>query len=113
MKKSILLSLTVLTAICLIGCSISMKGGGKGVGSGEPGEVTIVGFTDESNMEAAGAAVGDVFISYNSQPVTSIKGLGKLKKEVETEKVDVVLRRGDEQITLTIPNGFLGVYIQE
>jgi len=27
-----------------------MKGGGKGVGSGEPGEVTIVGFTDESNI---------------------------------------------------------------
>lgn len=76
-------------------------------------KLVIVGFTDESNMKNAGAEVGDVILKYAGEEIHTIKGLGIAKEAVQTPTVDVVLLRGEEEITLNIPKGFLGVYIKE
>ncbi|MCK4666678.1 hypothetical protein KAU33_08005, partial [Candidatus Dependentiae bacterium] len=75
--------------------------------------ILIVGFKENSVLKFAGAEVGDWLVTYNGVPVKSIKHLGKLKKRVKTDKVEVVVLRGKEEIKLTICKGFLGVFLTE
>jgi len=76
-------------------------------------KLVIVGFIDDSNMQKAGAEIGDILISYNRENVLSIKYLGVLKEAVQTEEVEVVVLRKEEKITLIIPKGKMGIYIEE
>ncbi|MCK4338917.1 MAG: hypothetical protein KAW87_02865 [Candidatus Cloacimonetes bacterium] len=73
----------------------------------------IVNFTEDSNLQKAGAKIGDIIIKYNGEEVDCIKGLNALKKSVETSEVEIVLKRGEDEIKFTIPKGQIGVYLKE
>jgi hypothetical protein len=76
-------------------------------------KVTIVGFTDESNLQNAGAREGDIIALYGGKPVGSIEQLGALKSAAQGSGVEVMMMRDDRPITVTVPKGQLGVYLQE
>ena len=73
----------------------------------------ILKFTKNSNLEKAGAKIGDLIVKYNGENVYSIEGLKSLLKSVEISEVEVILKRNDKEITLTIPKGQIGVYTKK
>ncbi|MBC8527696.1 MAG: PDZ domain-containing protein [Candidatus Cloacimonetes bacterium] len=73
----------------------------------------ITNFIEGSNLKKAGAQIGDIVIMYNGKKVSSIKDLGVLKESITTPEVEIVLQRGDNEITLTIPKGQIGAYLKE
>ncbi len=76
-------------------------------------KLVIVDFIDDSNMQKAGAEIGDILILYNNEKVHSIKHLGILKEAVQTEEVEVFVLRRDKKIKLIIPKGKMGIHIKE
>lgn len=111
MKKCLLLTIAVILSSVLIGQ----------VMAGEELEHTqkdilglkIVNFTEDSNLKAVGAQLGDIIITYNGEKVEDIKHLGELKEAVETSEVYVFIKRDEEEIEFTIPKGQIGVYLKE
>jgi len=71
----------------------------------------VTGFTDGSAMQAAGAQVGEVILMYDGARVTSLEQLGKLREKAKGT-VSVLVRRGDGQLSLSVPAGVLGVYLR-
>ncbi len=106
-------SAVTMLALAILCASVARAGEETAKYREEDLKLVIVGFTDESNMKNAGAEVGDVIVEYAGEEIHTIKGLGIAKEAVQTPEVDVVLLRGEEEITVTIPMGFLGVYIKE
>ncbi len=76
-------------------------------------EIVITNFTEDSNLKAAGAEIGDLLINYNDIKVTSINQLGELKIKVMSDHVRVMLQRDGKNIKVSIPTGRLGIYLQE
>ena len=76
-------------------------------------KLKIVGFGENSSLEKAGAKINDIFLNYNGKPVHNLNELNKLKEENKDEKVKVGILRGQAVITLEIPKGRLGAYLNE
>jgi len=76
-------------------------------------KLIITNFVEASNLKEAGAMEGDMILSYNGFPVTSFKQLSELKKNVNSEMVEIVLVRGMEEIEVETEKGALGVYLRE
>lgn len=73
----------------------------------------IINFAEDSNLKKVGAQTGDIIIRYNNVKVGCINHLGELKEAASTPNVEVVFKRNDEEISVTIPKGKIGVYLQE
>jgi hypothetical protein len=73
----------------------------------------IVSFVEYSALEMAGAQVGDVITHYNGIKLESLDHLLTLRDGFEQDEVEVVLRRGVEEIKVIIPRGLLGAQLQE
>lgn len=112
MRNAVFVCFVVTAAVIFTGCAHKMIVVTKTCPE-EPVNVVITGFTDGSNMQKTEAAAGDVIVAYNGETVTSIEQLGALKKSVDTPEVKILLERGDEKIAVTIPKGWIGVYLRE
>ncbi len=73
----------------------------------------IKGFTDVSALEQADAQFGDLILKYDGKDVHNLNELGEAQAAVNENQVSVELKRGNEFITVQIPSGALGVYLQE
>jgi len=73
----------------------------------------IKGFTDVSALEQADAQFGDLILKYDGRDVHNLNELGEAQANVSENQVSVELKRGNEFITVQIPSGALGVYLQE
>lgn len=86
-------------------------------GCNEPCEsqqyLLIQGTVPGSAADAQGMKAGDVIVSYNDTPVHCLDKLNMVKEAVKTETVKMVVKRGDEMLTFTIPQGMIGVYLVE
>jgi hypothetical protein len=60
-----------------------------------------------------GMKEGDVIVSYDGTAVHCLKKLNMLKEAVETDNVNMVVKRGEETLTFAIPQGIIGVYLVE
>jgi membrane-associated protease RseP (regulator of RpoE activity) len=59
-----------------------------------------------SAAEAAGIEAGDVLLSVGGEPVTDLRGYSNLLKARDPgDRVEIVVRRGDEELTLTATLG--------
>jgi len=72
----------------------------------------ITGFVEFSSLEMAGAQAGDIMTHYNGVKLESIEQLLALRDQVEPADIEVVLKRGSEDIRVTVPKGQLGVYLK-
>jgi len=73
----------------------------------------ITGFVENSNLKNAGAQEGDILTHYNGIKIESLEQLRMIKDKVEQDTVEIVLKRGDEEIKTNLPKGMLGAYLQE
>lgn len=73
----------------------------------------ITGFLEASNLQQAGAEVGDILLEYNGEKVSNITHLTSLKENVTTEKVKIKLLRNEKELSVSIPAGSLGVFLKE
>jgi len=75
--------------------------------------LVIQNFADQSSLQKAGAKIGDNIQKYDGKDVSSLQTLGELKKQVNTDEVEIILKRDAKMLTLKIPKGQLGVYLKE
>ncbi len=73
----------------------------------------IQGIIPGSAAEAQGVEAGDIIVSYDGTPVHCLDKLTMAKEAVKTETVAMVVKRGEEILTFTIPEGVIGVYVME
>ena len=73
----------------------------------------IMTFADVSNLNQAGAHIGDILTEYNGAAIHSFADLDDNKKKAQAENVTVSLRRGDQTIQVTVPAGPLGATFKE
>ena len=72
--------------------------------------VLITQVLPEYQAALAGIKVGDIMTHYNGVPVKSLTDLNNAKKNVgEGEAVQVIMRRGDANVTLTLGSGMIGI----
>lgn len=76
-------------------------------------KLKITGFNEGTAIEKVGAKIGDILLTYNGKPVNTLKQLADLKETVKTDKVDITLLREQVVISVKIPKGQIGVYLQE
>ncbi len=74
-------------------------------------EVTSV--VEGGAAEALDVKPGDVIVSYNGSTVGCLDDLLRVKSKVKTDSIELVLRRGEEELTMNFPAGQLGVYLHE
>lgn len=111
------LGIYVLTCMFLIAFA-SLNAAEKEGCSGEPcceaePYLLIQGTVPGSTAAEVGMKEGDVIVSYNGTAVHCLNKLNMLKEAVETDNVQMVVKRGEEMLTFTIPQGMIGVYIAE
>lgn len=82
-------------------------------GCEEDQSLVIISIIPGSSAEIAGMKPGDVIVSYNGKEVHCIKKLGMLKDEVETDSLEVVIKRDENITSFTIPKGIIGIYLKE
>ena len=75
--------------------------------------LVVTGIIPGGNAETAGIKQGDIIITYNGKEVHCLKKLGVLKEEVETESVEIVIKRDEDVISYMMPQGMIGVYVKE
>ncbi|UCG92170.1 MAG: PDZ domain-containing protein [candidate division WOR-3 bacterium] len=75
--------------------------------------VVVTGIIPGSYAEDVGIREGDVIVTYNGVPVHCTNKLNALKESLETDSVEIVVKRDDRVISFVIPKGFIGVYIKE
>jgi hypothetical protein len=73
----------------------------------------IVHFSDGSNLEKAGARVGDTLIKYNGSPIGNLQELLTLRDSAATDLVTVELARDGQTFELNVPKGQLGAALEE
>jgi len=112
MGKTIFVCLIPLVAMVFNGCATKQVTVVK-TEPKQPSSVVVIGFTEGSNLKKTEAREGDEFLTYDGNAVTSIARLGELKKAVKTPEVELILKRGDEKIAVTVPKGQIGVYLRE
>ena len=72
----------------------------------------IVDFVDVSALQTAGAQLGDIITHYDGTRIESLDHLLSLRDALEKDEVAVILRRGADEVTVNIPKGMLGAYLQ-
>lgn len=73
----------------------------------------ITGFVEKSNLKNAGAQEGDIVTHYNGIKIDSLAQLLMLRDQLKQDTVDVVLKRGVEEVKVRIPKGMLGANLSE
>jgi hypothetical protein len=73
----------------------------------------ITGFTEDSNLQKAGAKVGDFILKYNGTIVHKISTLSKLKEQVNSSQIHITILREVIVQVLVVPKGQLGAYLKE
>lgn len=63
----------------------------------------------ESQAALAGMKVGDILVSYNGKPITTIQSLQEAKKEVANLTVGVTVMRAGKELRLTLNPGQIGI----
>lgn len=99
--------LIILFCLTVSACAIISKD--KKTGS-EPGLI-ITNFSDDSNLKEAGAEINDILLKYDGELLYSVSQLDELKNAVNTDEIEVVVKRGDALNTYVIPKGKIGVYL--
>ena len=73
----------------------------------------ITGLEEYSSLGMAGAQKGDILTHYNGVKLESVSQLLALRDRLEQDEVEVILRRGLDDIKFSVPKGVLGVYLKE
>lgn len=55
---------------------------------------------------------GDILLRYDGKLISTSEELDEAKNEVRGETVKVVIRRGDDEIALTLEKGKIGVFTE-
>lgn len=101
----------------LLFVNFSALNAGEDKGCDEPCEpqayLLIQGTIPGGGAAEVGMKEGDVIVSYNGTAVHCLNKLNMLKETVETDEVQIVVKRGEEMLTFAIPQGMIGVYIAE
>ncbi|MCB9895611.1 MAG: PDZ domain-containing protein [Planctomycetes bacterium] len=72
--------------------------------------VLITQVIDEYQAALAGIKVGDILTHYNGVRIKTLEDVNKAKKDVGAgQSVQVILRRGDKDVTLTLGAGMIGI----
>lgn len=77
-----------------------------------PFQVTITEVVKDGQGEALGLRVGDIFVRYNEQPITSTAQLIRLTGESTGDAIPVEMRRGEQTLKLTAKAGRFGIAIE-
>lgn len=67
----------------------------------------------ESPAQRSGMMPNDILIKYNGTPVNTLKALNDLKLQAEGDSVEIVVLRNQNELTLKLPAGSMGVYLTE
>ena len=102
-----------LSIILIISVSIISAGEIKKEKEVKMTKLVIQNFAEDSNLEKAGAMIGDQIINYNGKNVHTVMELNDLKKSTTAAEVQIDLLRGQLLIPVKIPQGQLGVYLKE
>jgi hypothetical protein len=75
--------------------------------------LVITGVIPGSYAETIDIRPGDIIARYNGKEVHCLKRLTMLKNEVDTDSIEISIRRDNELINLVIPKGQIGVWVKE
>ncbi len=104
-----------LVALLAAGCGILRPGGQKAGPSVPEGPYLLVtSVVEGSEADRVGVKEGDIILSYRGKPVSTALELNRLKDEVKTGEVElVVLRKEKEKKKFKMKAGPIGVYLSE
>ena len=76
-------------------------------------KIVITGVIPGGYAEAIDLKPGDVIVTYNGKEIHNLRELGMFKAKIETDSVEIVIKRDEEMISFIIPKGQIGVWVKE
>lgn len=98
----------IVITICFIFASTTMAE----VPTEEP-RLVVKSTVPNQPTQRAGVMPNDILIKYNGTPVNTLKALNDLKLQAEGDSVEIVVLRNQNELTLKLPAGSMGVYLTE